>query len=71
MKVFALSSPLSHLSRQSQEVTVELHVGHDLCQVLVVLHILVKLQEHAMTAQHEGHLLLDDSARDKETGSLC
>lgn len=31
----------SYLSSQGQEVAVELHVGHDFCQVLVVLYILI------------------------------
>lgn len=53
----------SNLSGQGQEVAIELHIGHDLCQVLVVLNILVKLQEHAMAAEHVSHLLLDNSAR--------
>lgn len=57
---------VSYLSGQGQEVAVELHVGHDLCQVLVVLYVLIKLQEHAMATQHEGHLLLDNSARQRE-----
>lgn len=60
---------VSHLSGQGQEVAVELHVGHDLCQVLVVLYVLIELQEHAMTTQHEGHLLLDNSARQQEITS--
>lgn len=58
-----------YLSGQCQEVAVKLHVGHDLCQVLVVLYILIELQEHAMTTQHEGHLLLDNSGR--QSGFVC
>lgn len=58
-------SCFSYLSGQGQEVAVELHIGHDLCQVLVVLYILIELQEHAMATQHEGHLLLDNSARQR------
>lgn len=52
----------AHLSGQGQEVAVELDIGHDLSQVLVLLHILIKLQEDPMAAQHKGHLLLDNSA---------
>lgn len=67
--MFSFSEPqyssltLSYLSGQGQEVAVELHIRHDLCQVLIVLDILIKLQEHAVTTEHEGHLLLDDTAR--------
>lgn len=61
-----LSSLLPYLSGQGQEVAVELNVGHDLCQVLIVLHILVKLQEHAMPTQHISHLLLGDSAENRD-----
>lgn len=49
----------THLTCERQEVAVELHVGHDLRQVLVVLNILVQLQEHAMSTQHKSHLLLN------------
>lgn len=58
----ARPAAVSYLSGQCQEVAVELHVGHDLCQIFIVLHVFVELQEHAVTAQHERHLLLDDSA---------
>lgn len=63
--IFSTPPPPSYLSGQGQEVAVELHVGHDLCQVLVVLYVLIELQEHAMATQHEGHLLLDNSARQR------
>lgn len=68
--VLYILNPLPYLSSQSQEVAVELHIRHDLCKVLIVLHILIKLQEHAMASQHEGHLLLNDSAQDSDVESL-
>lgn len=52
----------THLTCEGEEVAVELHVGHDLCQVLVVLHILIQLQEHSVSTQHERHLLLNNTA---------
>lgn len=52
-----------YLSGQGEEVAIKLHVGHDFCQVLIVLHVLIELQEHAMATQHEGHLLLNNSAK--------
>lgn len=55
-----------HLSGQSEKVAIELHIGHYFRQVLVVLYILIELQEHTMATQHEGHLLLNNSAEQRQ-----
>ena len=54
------SPSLPHLSTKGQEIVVEVHVGHDVCEILRVLTFsLLQLQEHLLTTQHERQLLAD------------
>lgn len=61
LDIFMSVCSFYHLSSECKEVAVELHVGHDLRQIFIILHILIELQEHAVTTQHERHLLLNDT----------
>ena len=48
----------THLPAESQEVGVEVHIGHDVREVLRVGTILViQREEDLLSAQHEGQLL--------------
>ena len=49
--------PVSYLTSQGEEVGVEVCVVDDLHQVAVV--VFVELDEHALTRQHVGQLLLE------------
>lgn len=46
----------THLTAQGEEVCVEVSVGQDLREVLVVVHLLRELQKHLVPPQHEGNL---------------
>ncbi len=62
-----------HLSSQCKEVAVELHVGHDLRQIFIIIHIFIELQEHAVSTQHIWHLLLNDTehTHSRRTVTIC
>ena len=49
------------LAGQCQEVAVEVRVGHDLDEIVVVLELLAELEKDLLAAQHESQLLPHDA----------
>lgn len=55
---YRLSSESSgYLAGKRQKVVVQLSVGHDFDQVVVVFKFFIELQKHLLSAEHEGQLL--------------
>ena len=54
-----------YLSGQCQEVVIEMSVGHDFCQVIKLLDLVLKVQENLLPAENKRQLLLHHPVNSK------